>query len=142
MVTGIEVSLEWWDDDVVILRVRASNGRFAGETELYAAHDAMPQLANALRGFPVNSSDIREYELGTFDPAYAKGGARLKLLCTDGVGHTAATIQLYSDEHRGSERGETASFGMTIEAWAVDAFVQQLQGMRLERGASARLAAV
>ena len=142
MDAGLEVAIDWWDDDVVILRVRASNGRFAGTTKLYAGHQSWLAFAEVLRDFPVDSSDAREYQLGTFDPSYAGGGISVKFFCTDGVGHTAVAIRIYGTAVGSDQRAETANFAITIEASAVDSFVQQLRGMELRRGASAFLSGV
>jgi len=142
MSPGISISVVWFDEDILELRIGASNGRFAGEIEAYAPLDACRQLADTLKGFPLNASDIREFEVGTFDSNNAGGGARIRFHCTNGAGHAAADISVRTDPQHVGGTSETASFSINIEAAAVDTFVQQLRDMRLEDGQSTHLSAV
>jgi hypothetical protein len=136
---GIEIEINWFDNEAIELVVRASNRRFVGITKLYESYDALPQLAAALRGFPASPDDHREFELGTFDPNGAGGGARFHLWCKDRAGHALVEVSLRTDVHGHSGRPETAEFVIPIEANAVDNFVRRLVHLEVACGASARL---
>ena len=139
MEDGIRIEVVWFDDDVIYLRVSGSNGRFAGSVELYASHDSLPQLAKAVRGFPVSITDIREFELGTFDETYAGGGTRMQFLCTDNVGHAAVKMNMRADPRKWQGQTESAVFQIWVEPAGIDDFVRQLDNMQVERGSAAYL---
>ena len=79
MGTGINLKVIWFDEVEDLLEVvfSCSNGYFSGQAEIYTSRDDLWQLASTLRGFPSRSDDSRSFELGTFDPAHADGGARM-----------------------------------------------------------------
>ncbi|MEN6334359.1 MAG: hypothetical protein ABFE01_08860 [Phycisphaerales bacterium] len=58
MNSGAEIEVLWFDNDVIELCIRASNGRFAGVVELYVGYDALPGAAELLRGFPARPTTI------------------------------------------------------------------------------------
>ena len=126
----------WFDDDVINLRISGSNGRFAGLVELYASHDSLPQLAKTIRGFPVSTTDVREFELGTFDETYAGGGTRMQFLCTDNIGHAAVKINMRADPRRCKGQIESAVFQIWVEPAGVDNFVTQLDNMQVALGST------
>ena len=136
---GIEISVRWCDDDLVELGILASNGRFSGEVFAYASHDTATSFAAALRGFPNDGTDVRQFEIGTLDPAFAGGGARLEFGCLTLTGKAFVYVRLHGD--RGN-RPEAASFGIEIEAAAIDVFVQELNQLGVGVGESAALRAV
>lgn len=140
MNSGIEIEIIWFDEDVICLRVRGANSRFAGAADVYIRHGALANVADAFRGFPLSIDDQRELELGTFDPAHGGGGARFRLRCTDAMGHAALEVQLRADPHCDGGRSETASFVIPIESAAIDDFVNTISAMTVAAGARARLA--
>jgi hypothetical protein len=142
MPSKIEISVLWFDDDIVELLVAASNENFSGQVSLYENHNAMVQLAETLSGFPACATDTRKFELGTFRPDAAGGGAIFELYCTDSVGHSEAKMQLRGDESHRDRGRETAQFFVRLEASAVDSFVRQLKVMELQRDSRAFLSAV
>lgn len=139
METGIKFEVIWTDDDVVEVRVHASNGRFAGTADCYGGHDAISRLADAVRGFPTSSDDRRELEIGTFDPAFAGGGARLVLRCVDAVGHAVADVTVRADPRGNGWPDQIASFSVPVESAAIDDFVEALGIMPSVVGAVASL---
>ena len=142
MPSRIEISVLWFDDDLVELQVVASSDRFAGKVALYGAHDSMMQLAENISGFPSGASDTRQFELGTFKPNSAGGGVHFEFYCTDTVGHAEVKVQLRGENiHREGEK-ETAQLFISVEASTVDSFVQQLKAMELQRDSTACLSAV
>jgi hypothetical protein len=136
---GISFEVTWLDDDVVEMRVRADNGRFAGTADCYCDHEDLARLAEALRGFPASLGDRREFVVGTFDPDYAGGGAKLVLRCSDMVGHVVADVTLRSDGRSSAGHPETTSLSLPIEPAAIDAFVAGLGRIRLDVGVTAHL---
>jgi hypothetical protein len=127
---GLELEILWFDDDVISLRVRASNGRFAGTTDLYVGYDGLKELANATRGFPKSCVDSREHELGTFDSHYAGGGLKIHMHCIDSVGHAAMEITLQTDSREApGMRGqpESSRFALHVNAAEVDDFVVDIE---------------
>ena len=74
MKSGIHISVLYNDEHLLKVRIRASNGVFASQADVYADFGALTELANVLRGFPAGRDDTREYETGAFDDNRAGGG--------------------------------------------------------------------
>ena len=121
---------------MVNLRINGSNGSFSGSVELYESHNSLPQLAKTLRGFPVSTTDVREFELGTFDESSAGGGIWLQFLCTDNIGHTAAKINMRADPRMSQGLTESAVFQIRVEPAGVDDFVAQLDNVQVALGST------
>lgn len=136
---GLTLTIVWFDDDLVELRVRADNGRFSGTTDAYADRDGLAELVGAFQGFPRSIEDRRESMLGTFDAGYAGGGARLILHCTDAAGHAVMEVQLRTGPRDQRGKAETVELVIPVEAAAIDEFVAALRRMPVEIGASASL---
>jgi hypothetical protein len=136
---GIKLELIWMDDDVIQVRVQASNGRFAATANCYCDPDAFARLAQAARGFLSSSEDRRELEIGTFDARIAGGGANLVLRCVDRAGHAVADVTVRADPGMGGSPAETASFTVPVEPAAIDDFVAALRIMPLVVGAMVHL---
>ena len=137
----LQISIVYTDEHLIELRVAASNGCFAGQVDVYADSDALVGLAETLRGFPDGQDDSREFELGSFDAAYAGGGAGFRFYCLDSVGHAAAEVRLRSDPEDGGGVSDTVVLRIPVEAAAVDSFVVQLAEASAAVGQSALLAA-
>jgi len=99
------------------------------------------KVASVLRGFPADPSDMRKYELGTFDAAYGGGGARFRFSCTDSSGHALAEVRLRTDHRLGVVASDVATIHIPIEAAGMDSFVEQLERILPETGQSALLEA-
>ena len=84
---GFHLETMWHDPHVVEILFRAWNGAFGGIAEIYVGLDDLTKMAEILRGFPANDSDIREVMLGTFDPKFADGGVSLRFFLTDRRGY-------------------------------------------------------
>ena len=93
-----------------------------------------------MSGFPSHARDVRDIELGAFDPKNAGGGVRLHFYCTDWVGHVAVNVQLRGDACGAMGEVESVAMRILLEPAAIDRFVEQLQKMRAEDGAKALLA--
>jgi hypothetical protein len=138
MVKALVVSYEYHDLDVLELRVTAWNGRFGGDTKLYAGRDELTLIATALNGFPANSADNREVVLGAFGPETAGGAVRLIFYCKDRAGHASIELQIEAD-HRGKSVVETTTLTASVEAAAMDLFLPRLELVGQELSGSAML---
>jgi hypothetical protein len=117
---GVRISVVYNDVHFIELRINASNGSFAGEADVYAASDAPAAFAMVLRGFPKSQEDVREFALGTFDPAYAGGGAAFRFYCLDAVGLAVDQVRLRTDLNVEGRASDAATFHISVEAAAVD----------------------
>lgn len=137
---GITINIIYIDQDLIELKVQASNGHFKGETKLYANHDSLTAFAKAIKGFPSSVDDNREFSLGNFDPKYGGGGAKFAFRFYSRTGTTVVEIKLSTDEHASNfDISESAHFVIPIETAAIDQFVKQLFSSKVEVGASATL---
>ena len=136
---GMTVTVAWFDDDLVELKIRAGNGRFSGEALLYESRDVAAEFAAALRGFPRTVDDRRSFEMGTFDEQMGGGGAHFELSCRDSAGHAQVLVRLRTDPRR--DGAATAEFSIAVEAAAVDSFVAGLERLPFRFGATATLRA-
>ena len=138
---GVRISIIYADEHLIELRVTASNGVFAGQAEVYADSESPAEFAGALRGFPENEGDTREFELGSFDAAFAGGGAGFRFFCLDSVGHASAEVKLRSDPEVKGGVSDTVLLHVPVEAAAIDSFVVQLERMAAVAGQTALLEA-
>ena len=128
MKSGVQISIIYTDEHLIRLRVRAANETFAGQADLYANSGSAAEFAGLLRGFPASNADAREFELGTFDPEFAGGGARFQFFCIDATGHLQLVVQL-QNRSEGGDITDTATLYIPVEPSAVDSFVLQLESM-------------
>ncbi|HEX6813795.1 MAG TPA: hypothetical protein VF384_19395 [Planctomycetota bacterium] len=135
----MSLAVIWLDEHVVEIQVRAANGRFAGVADCYAGHEFFARAAESLRGFPTSARDHREIDVGTFDPGYAGGGARIVLRCIDSAGHAVADVTLQADSAAVQGHRESVSLTFPIEAAGVDELVAVLGRIDLVVGAAAVL---
>ena len=141
MKIGVHISIIYTDEHLIELRFRASNGWFAGQADVYADAEALAQFAGVLCGFPQSQEDTREFELGSFDAAFAGGGAGLRFFCLDSVGHASAEVRLRSDPKVKGGASDTVLLHIPVEAAAIDSFVAQLERMAAVVGQDALLEA-
>ena len=137
MENGIHLEVIWFDEDVLEVLFRCSNGCFSGQAEIYLAHDAPSKLAEALTGFPSHPADRRYFELGTFNPEHADGGARMHFYVKDSPGRAAVDVRLRGNACKALGEIESVALRIPIEAAAVDIFTQQLRTINKEIGAGA-----
>ena len=62
--------------------------------------DNLSEFADALIRFPSRPDDSRDFELGTFNPDHADGGARMHFFCADAAGHAVVEVKLRGDACR------------------------------------------
>ncbi|MCC6740396.1 MAG: hypothetical protein IT452_15235 [Planctomycetia bacterium] len=137
---GLGVEIAWVDEDVVELRITGSNGLFGGQTQVYADRAGFAKLAAFAKGFPQNPDERRLIELGTFDPGFAGGGARLGLRVLDGAGHVALDVLLATQVE--DNRHQRVEFFLEVEPAALDDFARRLDTFALRKGETASLPAL
>jgi hypothetical protein len=132
---GIQLEVMWFDQNVIEYQFKCSNGCFSGVAEIYLTHDDLPRMAEPLKGLPAAVSDVRNRELGTFNPKHADGGVRLRC---DSVGHAVIEVKLRGDSCNGLGEPESVALIFPVEAAAIDSFLTQLRSMDTEQiGATA-----
>jgi hypothetical protein len=136
---GIKIEIDWFDNDAISLRVRCSNGGFSGETYLYVTHSDFVDMGKRLKGFPKSPSDIRDIELGTFEPTWAGGGIKLHFYCVDRAGHAKVDVKLRSDRCKALGDLDSAAFSIPVESAAIDSFISQIMKMTVVIGGSVEL---
>lgn len=134
---GLTIEIVWFDEDVVELRISGSNGPFSGCTQVYSGRDVLAKLSGWAKGFPSNPDERRLIELGTFDPGFAGGGARLGLRCTDAAGHVALDVLLATQVE--NNRHQRAEFFVEVEPAALDVFAQRVASLEIRKGDTATL---
>ena len=129
----LALEIIWFDDDMLELRVCASNGRFSGQATFYAALDEPARFAAKIEGFPLSASDSRDYKLGG-GKFVECGSATARLACKDGCGHLLVEITICMPS--GDENSAVESSTLLVEALPaeIDSFVEQLRLMRVEVG--------
>lgn len=138
MLHGIEITILWFDDDLVDVLIRGNTGNFAGVAYIFVGHEDIARLAEGFRGFPISSDDRREIVLGSFNDHYSGGGARF-LLRTDTPGHVMIELRLRADSQVELGPVETVDLVVPVEAAAIDRFVAVLESMPIAPGTSAYL---
>jgi hypothetical protein len=138
---GINLEVIWFDEVEDLLEVvfECTNGFFSGQAEIYVSRDVTSTLAKALSGFPSRPDDFRNFELGTFNPKHAGGGARMHFFCSDAAGHAFAEVKLRGGACNGMGEVESVALRISIQAAGVDKFIQQLRDLGKTVGASAFL---
>jgi len=138
---GISLEVIWFDEVEDLLEVvfRCSNGHFSGQAEMYVTSDVLSKLVKALRGFPSRPDDFRDFEMGTFNPKHADGGARMHFYCSDAAGHAVVEVKLRGDACNGVGEVESVALRIPIQAASIDNFIQQLGALGKAVGASAFL---
>lgn len=141
MENGICLKVIWFDEveDFLEAVFSCSNGHFSGQAEIYVSGDDLARFANALRGFPSSPDDSRHFEVGTFNPNHADGGARMHFFCKDAVGHATVEVKLRGAACHEIGEVESVALRIPIQAAGVDDFVAQLRGIDKTIGASASL---
>ena len=75
----LELKVIWKDDDMFELRIKTSNGRYSGMTEVYDTSETLTDFAKALMGFPTDRKTLF-YEIGEKD-SYSYFSIRFYCIC-------------------------------------------------------------
>jgi hypothetical protein len=140
----LSFEITYVDDQLMVIDVSASNGRFTGVTKIYVGVDGQELIdfAHQFQGFPKNIDQVEKKEFGSINPfsppitnkKLQSGNQRiesaylgLKLFCLDRSGHTAVGIEMQEDYwHERKEAIGKVSFEMLFNPAQADIFVQEL----------------
>ena len=136
---GLYIEIIYFDVDLVEVFVACSNTKFSGGATMYFGHDRLQEFADALRGFPTQTSDSVNFELGNFVPNHVGGGMRFYLSCVSISGHMTARVQLQGKSCEPDGQFDSVSLQLPVEAHGIDSFVRELTGMKLKLGTTAFL---
>ena len=141
MENGINLKVIWFDEVEDLLEVvfSCSNGFFSGQAEIYVSCDDLSEFADSFTRFPSRPDDSRDFELGTFNPDHADGGAPMHFFCADAAGHAVVEVRLRGDACRALGEMQSVALRIPIQAAGVDEFLRQLRGIGKTLGASAHL---
>ncbi len=140
METGFQFELLWNDVDVILIRIRASNGEFGGTADVYVPIGGLAEVAEKLEAFPRDPSDERVLQFGQFGPELAGGAVSLRFYCKGAAGRTFVEAKVESDYQPGP--AEHAQFHAGIQASAVDDFVLALRRLESAKRGIAHLSAI
>lgn len=128
---GLTIETVWTDEHMLEFWVAAANESFSGASTCYVALDEAKRLAEAIAGFPRSTTDVREYRFG--DPSgFGAGAADLHFKCTDGSGHLAVTVKIWSEPN--DIGAQSVSLVLRAVPAQIDSFVSQLLSMRKFEG--------
>ncbi len=140
--TGLQIGFLWNDYDVVEVSIHASNGDFGGTAKAYVSRGGLAGAASILEGFPRQTSDTRELELGSVDPKFAGGGVSMKFFCRDSAGHAAIELRIVSNGSNApwwDAPSQSVHMFANVEAAAIDEFAVELRRLDAEQTGLASL---
>jgi hypothetical protein len=121
---SIRSSLEHDGDGCVRYGISARSPTFAGSALAWGNTDNHLKLAEALTGFPSNTSSRLSYRLGT----PGTGTCTLEFFCTDKLGHIGVWASMEAEYPVGNDLGfEGARIFLRCEPAAIDSFVESLR---------------
>ena len=121
----LELKVIWKDDDMIELKITASNLDFRGITEVYDQSECLSEFANLLTHFP-NENNTLFYEMGEKD-SYAYFS--MKFYSIDSDSHKGVEINIESNvptEYRKEEKNKM-KIEIIVEPSAIDNFQRELQ---------------
>jgi hypothetical protein len=133
----LELTVIWKDDDMFELRVRTSNSRFSGTTEVYATSDTLSDFAKKLLGFPTDNKTLF-FEAGQKD-SYSYFSMRF--YCIDTAGHIGVEINLeenVSTVYRQEEK-DKLKLEIIVVPSAIDNFQKELLNLTINEDGIATL---
>ena len=125
------------DPDYLFVELRATNGNFAGATDLYLGNEQITEFAACIDGFPNTPDDTRAYHFGVRGPAVAGGYASLTFRCADRSGRVEIEVEI--DGSPWFDRIEHVILTLRVESAGVDEFVRQLRKMHEDKSGEAGL---
>lgn len=133
----LELKVIWKDDDMFELKVRTSNSRFSGATEVYETSDTLSNFAKELVGFPTDNETLF-YEVGQKN-SYSYFS--MYFYCLDTAGHIGVEINLeenVSTVFRQEEK-DKLKLEIIVVPSAIDNFQKELLKLALNEEGVATL---
>lgn len=123
----LELKVIWKDDYMLELRVKATNERYMGTTEVYIQSESLQDFSRSLIGYPANEQ-VLFYEAGEMD-AYSFFAMKVYLI--DSAGHVGVEVRL--EERHASREAEKdkVKLEIIVELSAIDRFQKQLMGLAI-----------
>lgn len=121
----LELQVIWKDDDLLELKVSATNGRYFGTTEIYDTKESLIRLAASLTEFSANYQPIF-YEAGE-KGGYAFWGMDIYLL--DPPGRIGVRVNLEEngdDRDNNQEKKNKVKLEIQLYTAAIDRFRDEL----------------
>ena len=101
------------------IEISASNGFFAGTTDIYCAVQDLVEIGGGLKNFPKTADDEYRYEHRSEDPALrCYRYFLLRAYTTDAVGHSALQIKMNCNASQPNEG--MCEFSIRAEAAAIN----------------------
>lgn len=129
---GVTIEVRTFEDGVVDLDVRAADGSSAASTRIAEPLERALRFGDGLRGFTGQSSDRRDAQLGSFDPAERGGGLRIVLFSREGTSRAYITVWPHDSDRSGFR--QTTSVAFDVDAAALRAFANALSAALLSPG--------
>jgi len=133
----LELKVIWKDDDMLELKVTASNEDYFGTTDVYDTSNSLTNFAKSLIGYPKDDK-ILLHEAGQIN-SYAYFA--MKFYCIDNAGHIGVQVSL--EDNVGSEFRQEEKNKLTLEILvepnAIDNFQKQLIQLAVKQTGTAIL---
>ena len=125
MEAKLEIQSIWEDDGLFEIRVKGTDGKFAGEIECYTNRDAIEKLANQLITFPKTIEDVVDFSTGEKDNLsyFSIIGS-----CFNRAGNTKLRIKIAHNEKFSNAPSENylAIFEIKADPQAINDFGREL----------------
>jgi hypothetical protein len=136
---SLKFTVVWMDEDLQEVVISASSKLFAGATNLYLSPNGLIELADAIQGFPLSTSDRREFRLG-HENLSGYGTAQFSLYCVDSLGHAVIEVELRQNSVHPYIGDEHARVNVTALPADIDRLELALRQVNGKEGQSATLA--
>jgi len=101
------------------IEISASNGPFAGTTDVYCNVEDLAEIGNSLQQFPVRVGDEYRYEYGSENPVRRfHRYLSLRAYTTDAAGHCALQLRINNNTSEPNEG--SCEFSIRAEAAAIN----------------------
>ncbi len=128
----LEMEIIWKDDDILELKVFASNGRYSGTTEVYDTSDSLIGFAKTLIGYPAENPTLTYQAENGRDNSFV-----VTFYCVDNSGHIGVQIELEERIREGQKN--KIKFEINVVPSCIDNFQRELVQMATTRNGTARL---
>ncbi len=128
---GLSLTVIWFDEDVLELKLHASNVRFSGIANFYSSREELVNFAKGISDFPIYFNDVRKFEFGGTELS-GYGGAKISFSCMDRRGHILITVDVYSKPLVDLQPIESASVRLLTTPSELDCFVRDIITMDAE----------
>jgi len=123
MTAQLRIEPVWHDQDLVEVRVTASNEIFSGAACVSIDPDGLRAAADELAGFPSRPGDRRRINWGQA----GLGMASLDFVTADAVGHCHVVVELRTGDQCGDTPGQAVTVLLPVEPAAIDRFAVDLR---------------